>query len=212
MAERKRHAGRLRPVEERPSRASPRGTAPGAQGRPGWHIECSAMSRKLLGETFDIHGGGLDLVFPHHENEIAQSECCHGKPHGQVLDAQRPDAGLAARSARSAAATPASRRRRPGRPGSRQDQQVEGRQRRSASCSSSSRAETIRFFLLSTHYRRPIDFSESAHRRGRTRAWSTFYRFFKRYERVDGRELLRRSTAAQAAPARRLRPGRRRHC
>ena len=49
------------------------------KGRPGWHIECSAMCKKFLGETFDIHGGGLDLKFPHHENEIAQSECCSGK-------------------------------------------------------------------------------------------------------------------------------------
>ncbi len=49
-------------------------------GRPGWHIECSAMSMKYLGETFDIHCGGIDLVFPHHENEIAQSECATGKP------------------------------------------------------------------------------------------------------------------------------------
>ena len=49
-------------------------------GRPGWHIECSAMSMKYLGETFDIHVGGIDLVFPHHENELAQSECATGKP------------------------------------------------------------------------------------------------------------------------------------
>ena len=49
------------------------------RGRPGWHIECSAMSKKYLGNTFDIHGGGLDLKFPHHENEIAQSECCNEK-------------------------------------------------------------------------------------------------------------------------------------
>ncbi|MEP0943522.1 MAG: cysteine--tRNA ligase [Rhizobiaceae bacterium] len=47
-------------------------------GRPGWHIECSAMSEAYLGKVFDIHGGGLDLIFPHHENEIAQSRCCHG--------------------------------------------------------------------------------------------------------------------------------------
>ncbi|MGB1008054.1 MAG: cysteine--tRNA ligase, partial [Thalassobaculaceae bacterium] len=52
--------------------------SPWGRGRPGWHIECSAMSREYLGETFDIHGGGLDLVFPHHENEIAQSRCAHG--------------------------------------------------------------------------------------------------------------------------------------
>ena len=54
--------------------------SPWGAGRPGWHIECSAMSHKLLGRTFDIHAGGLDLVFPHHENELAQSECCHGQP------------------------------------------------------------------------------------------------------------------------------------
>lgn len=54
--------------------------SPWGPGRPGWHIECSAMSTKYLGETFDIHGGGLDLVFPHHENEIAQAEASTGKP------------------------------------------------------------------------------------------------------------------------------------
>src|SRR5690606_3965093 len=51
--------------------------SPWGRGRPGWHIECSAMSAAHLGESFDIHGGGLDLVFPHHENEIAQSESAH---------------------------------------------------------------------------------------------------------------------------------------
>src|SRR5215468_10569233 len=52
--------------------------SPWGRGRPGWHIECSAMAETFLGETFDIHAGGLDLIFPHHENEIAQSECAHG--------------------------------------------------------------------------------------------------------------------------------------
>ncbi|MFO1146980.1 MAG: cysteine--tRNA ligase [Alsobacter sp.] len=60
-----------------PAWASPAGIA--APGRPGWHIECSAMSWKHLGEVFDIHGGGIDLVFPHHENEIAQSTCAFGQ-------------------------------------------------------------------------------------------------------------------------------------
>jgi cysteinyl-tRNA synthetase len=55
----------------------PRGAA---EGRPGWHIECSAMSKAILGETIDLHTGGVDLLFPHHENEIAQSECCNGQP------------------------------------------------------------------------------------------------------------------------------------
>ncbi len=61
-----------------PAWESPAGIA--EPGRPGWHIECSAMSWKHLGETFDIHAGGIDLIFPHHENEIAQSRCCFGKP------------------------------------------------------------------------------------------------------------------------------------
>jgi cysteinyl-tRNA synthetase len=54
--------------------------SPWGRGRPGWHIECSAMSWKMLGESFDIHGGGIDLVFPHHENEIAQSRCAFDTP------------------------------------------------------------------------------------------------------------------------------------
>ncbi|WP_238179269.1 cysteine--tRNA ligase [Methylobacterium dankookense] len=61
-----------------PAWDSPAGIA--VPGRPGWHIECSAMSAKHLGETFDIHAGGIDLIFPHHENEVAQSRCCFGTP------------------------------------------------------------------------------------------------------------------------------------
>ena len=60
------------------SAAQPGWDSPWGRGRPGWHIECSAMSETLLGDSFDIHGGGIDLVFPHHENEIAQSESAHG--------------------------------------------------------------------------------------------------------------------------------------
>ncbi|KQT49898.1 cysteine--tRNA ligase [Devosia sp. Leaf420] len=60
------------------SETEPGWDSPWGRGRPGWHIECSAMSERYLGKTFDIHGGGLDLIFPHHENEIAQSRCAHG--------------------------------------------------------------------------------------------------------------------------------------
>lgn len=74
--------------------------SPWGQGRPGWHIECSAMSQKFLGDTFDIHGGGRDLIFPHHENEIAQSEGASGKPFanhwmhvGMVNVAERDEEG-----------------------------------------------------------------------------------------------------------------------
>jgi cysteinyl-tRNA synthetase len=59
-------------------RGEPSWPSPWSNGRPGWHIECSAMAGALLGNTFDIHGGGIDLIFPHHENEIAQSRCAHG--------------------------------------------------------------------------------------------------------------------------------------
>jgi cysteinyl-tRNA synthetase len=60
------------------SRDEPGWESPWGRGRPGWHIECSAMSAAYLGDVFDIHGGGIDLIFPHHENEIAQSRCAHG--------------------------------------------------------------------------------------------------------------------------------------
>jgi cysteinyl-tRNA synthetase len=60
------------------SESEPGWESPWGRGRPGWHIECSAMSGRYLGDVFDIHGGGLDLIFPHHENEIAQSRCAHG--------------------------------------------------------------------------------------------------------------------------------------
>ena len=74
----KRDPGRLRPLEaERPDGVIG-WDSPWGRGRPGWHIECSAMIEHHLGETIDIHGGGLDLIFPHHENEIAQSRCAHG--------------------------------------------------------------------------------------------------------------------------------------
>jgi cysteinyl-tRNA synthetase len=63
------------------SKDQPGWDSPWGRGRPGWHIECSAMSEEHLGKTFDIHGGGLDLTFPHHENERAQSTCAHGVPY-----------------------------------------------------------------------------------------------------------------------------------
>ncbi len=58
--------------------------SPFGKGRPGWHLECSVMAQKILGETIDLHAGGVDLIFPHHENEIAQSECCTGKPFSRL--------------------------------------------------------------------------------------------------------------------------------
>ncbi|HWI51064.1 MAG TPA: cysteine--tRNA ligase, partial [Symbiobacteriaceae bacterium] len=109
--------------------------APWGAGRPGWHIECSAMARKYLGETIDIHGGGEDLIFPHHENEIAQSEACNGKPFARYwvhngflnIDGQKMSKSLNNfRTARDIL------------------KEFEG--------------DVVRMYLLSAHYRTPLDF------------------------------------------------------
>jgi cysteinyl-tRNA synthetase len=160
--------------------------SPWGKGRPGWHIECSVMSGRLLGETFDIHGGGLDLVFPHHENEIAQSECRYAKPMARYWMHN----GLMQASSEV------------GKVGGRHTRAVEGDiQSQDAGKISKSRGsspfrelltefepETIRFFLLSTHYRRPIDFGEERIREVET-GLATFYRFFKRFERIAGKDF-----------------------
>ena len=115
--------------------------SPWGRGRPGWHIECSAMSEAHLGETFDIHGGGLDLVFPHHENEIAQSESAHDdKPfvrywvhNGYVtVNGEKMSKSL-------------------GNFFTVRQLLEEGH-----------RGEAIRLTLLSAHYRQPLDFSREA--------------------------------------------------
>jgi cysteinyl-tRNA synthetase len=111
--------------------------SPWGQGRPGWHIECSAMSMKFLGETLDIHGGGKDLIFPHHENEIAQAEAATGKPfvkywlhNGFVnINAEKMSKSL-------------------------------GNFFTIKEVLERYDAEVLRFFLLSAHYRSPIDFSD----------------------------------------------------
>jgi cysteinyl-tRNA synthetase len=166
--------------------------SPWGKGRPGWHIECSAMSRKILGETFDIHGGGLDLVFPHHENEIAQSECCHGKPqanywlHNGLMQASHEVGKVGGRTTREASASGAAV--------GDQVAQEAGKIGKSKGAAPFSellkkfRPETIRFFLLSTHYRRPIDFSDERIQEV-DKGLETFYRFFKRYERITGQSF-----------------------
>ncbi len=165
--------------------------SPWGKGRPGWHIECSAMSRRLLGETFDIHGGGLDLIFPHHENEIAQSECCHGKPqakywlHNGLMQAAG-EAGKVGGRARGAEGDAAA------------DLAAQQATKISKSTGASPFSdlltrhspEAIRFFLLSTHYRSPIQYSEELLEET-ARSLETFYRFFKRYERITGRSFYK---------------------
>ncbi len=161
--------------------------SPWGKGRPGWHIECSAMSSKLLGETFDIHGGGLDLVFPHHENEIAQSECAHGKPqakywmHNGLMQSSGESGKVGGRNTREISEGD-------------QAAQEAGKIGKSKGASAfrdllkNHQPETIRFFLLSTHYRRPIDYSEDRLQETNT-ALAAFYRYFERYKRVTGEEF-----------------------
>lgn len=111
---------------------------PWGEGRPGWHIECSAMSSKHLGKTFDIHGGGPDLVFPHHENEIAQSEAANGQKfvnYWMHAGALRVDKEKMSKSL--------------------------GNFQTLADVMRKHRAEVVRFFLISSHYRSPINYSEA---------------------------------------------------
>jgi len=196
MSERKRSAADFA-LWKSAKPAEPSWDSPWGKGRPGWHIECSAMSRRLLGETFDIHGGGLDLVFPHHENEIAQSECCHGKPqakywmHNGLMQASGETGKVGGRATRALSE------------GDQQSQEA-GKIGKSKGASAFSELlqrhapETIRFFLLSTHYRRPIDYSEERIEEVGT-GFDQFYRYFRRYERVTGDSFYR----IQAARTRR---------
>ena len=111
-------------------------TSPWCEGRPGWHIECSVMSKKYLGEEIDIHAGGEDLIFPHHENEIAQSECCNGVPfakywmHNAFLNIDNRKMSKSLGNFRTVREI-----------GEQYDLQV------------------LRFFMLNAHYRSPLNFS-----------------------------------------------------
>ena len=186
MADRKRSAADFA-LWKSAKPGEPSWDSPWGKGRPGWHIEGSAMSHKILGETFDIHGGGLDLVFPHHENEIAQSECAHGKPqakywmHNGLMQASNEVGKVGGRNTRETEA------------GDQQAQEA-GKMGKSKGASAFSELlqrhapETIRFFLLSTHYRRPIDFSEARIEEVNT-GLEQFYRFFKRFERITGESI-----------------------
>ena len=113
--------------------------SPWGKGRPGWHIECSAMSAKFLGESFDLHGGGIDLIFPHHENELAQSEAASGKPfskywmHSNFLDLE--GAKMSKSLGNVVRLRDALKR-------------VDG--------------EALRYFFLSTHYRSPLNFVDKS--------------------------------------------------
>jgi cysteinyl-tRNA synthetase len=136
--------------------------SPWGPGRPGWHIECSVMSQALLGETLDIHGGGLDLQFPHHENELAQSESDTDKPFARVW---MHNGLLKMGTAKMAGSV--------------------GNVVNIKDLLERHSPETVRFLLLSTHYRSPIEYSEDRLNEIAS-SLQSFYRFFERYERITG--------------------------
>jgi cysteinyl-tRNA synthetase len=162
--------------------------SPWGPGRPGWHIECSAMSHYYLGDTFDIHGGGLDLVFPHHENERAQSSCCHGAPMVKYwLHNGLMRAGVA------------------GKVGGRSDRQPDAAEpsveEQSAGKISRSKGaggladliarhggQCLRFFLLRTQYRSTIVFGDEGLSEART-SLESFFRFFDRFQQITGTDF-----------------------
>jgi cysteinyl-tRNA synthetase len=153
--------------------------SPWGKGRPGWHIECSAMSRALLGDTLDIHGGGLDLQFPHHENELAQSESTTDQTfarlwmHNGLLKLKDKD-GNEAKMAGSI-----------------------GNVLNVADALKHVSGDVLRFYILQTHYRSPIDLGTwdwtnpatpiPAGLESAKKAFDTFLRFAERVKRVTGK-------------------------
>ena len=148
--------------------------SPWGEGRPGWHIECSAMSSRFLGETFDIHGGGKDLIFPHHENEIAQSEAAHGRPFARYwmhngfvnIDNEKMSKSL-------------------------------NNFLMIKDILKTYHPESVRLFLLSSHYRSPIDFSDQNLKESE-KALDKIYGVLKRLDQEAGFADLDDTAAAGA--------------
>ena len=166
--ERKRH-----PMDfalwKRSKPGEPSWPSPWGPGRPGWHIECSAMSMKHLGQTFDIHGGGMDLIFPHHENEIAQScgatgkEFAHYWVHNGFVQINREKMSKSLGNFFTI-------------------REIFEKSEWSEDIT----GEMIRYFLLATHYRGPLDFSDKAIEEAKS-ALDGFYDLFKRLGEPDTR-------------------------
>ncbi len=148
--------------------------SPWGRGRPGWHIECSAMARTHLGETFDIHAGGLDLVFPHHENEIAQSECCNGRPfvrywlHNGFIE----------------------------RGGEKMAKSV-GNIDKVRDLLDEFPGEALRLLLLKTHYRSPLEFTKEGLREAKADL-DYFYRALARVANVEAEQGVEPAGALEA--------------
>ena len=158
----------------------PQWDSPWGPGRPGWHIECSAMSMKLLGQTLDIHGGGLDLQFPHHENELAQSESLTGVPFVRYW---MHNGLMRIRAQKGKIKSSADEGSEDG--GLQKMSKSLGNEITVSEVFKHFEPEVLRLLLLGTHYRSPIEYSEERLQEVR-RSLDGFYRFFERYQRVTG--------------------------
>ncbi|TAJ32381.1 MAG: cysteine--tRNA ligase [Nitrospirae bacterium] len=152
--------------------------SPWGPGRPGWHIECSAMSMKHLGETFDIHGGGADLIFPHHENEIAQSCAATGKEfarywlHNGFVQINQEKMSKSLGNFFTIREI---------------FEKWRGHWSGESFQNDLLTAEVLRYFLLATHYRSPLDFSDIGLEEARN-TLNGFYGLFQRLEESAGKE------------------------
>ena len=172
--------------------------SPWGLGRPGWHIECSAMSRRILGKTFDIHGGGLDLVFPHHENELAQSRCCHGQPmvtywlHNGLMQAAEAKGKVGGKNDREDARVEPTSLAAGG--SDETTSSAESKISRSKGAGGLAKliekhtGERIRFFLLRSHYRSTTLFGDEQLAEAGA-SLEAFYRLIQRFERITGRSF-----------------------
>jgi cysteinyl-tRNA synthetase len=158
----KRHQGDFA-LWKRSKAGEPSWPSPWGPGRPGWHIECSAMSMEYLGPHLDLHGGGLDLVFPHHENELVQSESFTGVPFASYWMHN----GLLTKD------------------GKKISKSDPGTIVLMSDLLKVHRPDTLRALLLSSHYRRPIDFGPKRLEEIE-RALHTFYRAFERFHELTG--------------------------
>jgi cysteinyl-tRNA synthetase len=158
--------------------------SPWGKGRPGWHIECSAMAQALLGKTIDIHGGGLDLQFPHHENELAQSESDTGVPFARVW---MHNGLLKMRSGKMAGSI--------------------GNVLNVVDALKLVSGDALRFFILNTHYRSPIDLGDWEPKPGAIpsglesakSAFETFVRFAERFRRITKADFYTKLEAVHTA-------------
>ena len=165
--------------------------SPWGKGRPGWHIECSAMASRYLGETFDIHGGGMDLIFPHHENEIAQSESANDRTFAKYWLHN----GLTRVNTKKISKSDAS------------PEMVAALAKMTLhTLLENYSPELIRFFVLGTHYRRPIEYSDEE-LESKRKGLDGFFRLFERAERISGQSAYAMASfdaAVSSAPLRAL--------